>query len=314
MLDKTGTLTKGRPTVTAIVATADQTRTEVLRLAASLETASEHPLAHAILQAAKDQNLPLSPPKNFDSPLGLGVTGEVEGQTVMIGNAMLFAKAGLDLKALEGKAAILDEQGATTLFMAVNGRPAGLIAIADPIKASTPDALKALKADGLHLIMITGDNHKTAKAVAEKLGLETFIADVLPQDKAAAIEGLRQKGKVVAMAGDGVNDAPALAAAHIGIAMGGGSDVAIESADITLLHGDLMGIVKARRLSRAVMRNIRQNLVLAFVYNGASIPIAAGALYPLFGWLLSPALGAAAMAASSICVVGNAIRLNRVSL
>jgi Cu+-exporting ATPase len=314
VLDKTGTLTEGHPTLTEIIALDGQSQSELLRLSASLETASEHPVARAIVAAAKAQGLALSPVNAFDSPLGLGVTGKVAGETIMLGNALYFERQGIDITDLKIAAQGASHIGATALFVARNYRLAGLICISDAIKTTTPEALMILKAQGLRLIMITGDNEKTAKAVAKALGIKEVLAEVLPDQKAAVINRLRREGRRVAMAGDGVNDAPALAAADVGIAMGPGSDVAIESASITLLHGDLLGIAKARHLSRAVMANIRQNLVLAFVYNGASIPIAAGVLFPGFGLMLSPALGAGAMALSSLCVIGNALRLRALRL
>ena len=314
VLDKTGTLTEGHPTLTEVIALDGQSQSELLRLSASLETASEHPVARAIVAAAKAQGLALCPVNAFDSPLGLGVTGKVAGETIMLGNALYFERQGIDITDLKIAAQGAGHIGATALFVARNYRLAGLICISDAIKITTPEALMILKAQGLRLIMITGDNEKTAKAVAKALGIEEVLAEVLPDQKAAVINRLRREGRRVAMAGDGVNDAPALAAADVGIAMGPGSDVAIESASITLLHGDLLGIAKARHLSRAVMANIRQNLVLAFIYNGASIPIAAGVLFPGFGLMLSPALGAGAMALSSLCVIGNALRLRALRL
>jgi Cu+-exporting ATPase len=314
VLDKTGTLTEGQPSLTEIIALDGQNPSELLRLAASLETASEHPVAQAIAAAAKAKGLALSPVTEFDSPLGLGVTGKVAGETILLGNALYFERQGIDITDLKIPALGASQLGATALFIARNYKLAGLICIADAIKITTPEALRALKAQGLRLIMITGDHEKTAKAVAKELGIEEVLAEILPDQKAAVIERLMREGRKVAMAGDGVNDALALAAADVGIAMGPGSDVAIESAAITLLHGDLLGIAKARHLSRAVMANIRQNLVLAFVYNGASIPIAAGVLFPSFGILLSPALGAGAMALSSLCVIGNALRLRALRL
>jgi Cu+-exporting ATPase len=285
-----------------------------LRLAASLERSSEHPLADAIVRAAKGRGLALSPATQFDSPVGLGVIGVVEGQRMVLGGARLMADQGIDVSALEAKSQALRQDGATTIFAAVEGRLVGVLAIADPIKATTVEAIRALKAQGVRVVMLTGDNRSTALAVAGRLGIDEVLADVLPQDKAKMVEDLRAEGRSVAMAGDGVNDAPALAAAEVGIAMGAGADVAIESAGVTLLQGDLQGIVRARRLSRAVMRNIRQNLVFAFAYNVAGVPIAAGALYPAFGLTLSPAVAALAMALSSVSVIGNALRLRRARL
>jgi Cu+-exporting ATPase len=314
IVDKTGTLTEGRPAVIAIRPAAGFDEAELLRLAASLERGSEHPLAGAILRAAKDRGLTLSEAKDFDSPVGRGVVGTVDGRKVALGNAKFLADQGVATAAMEADAAALGHDGATAIFVGVDGALAGLLGIADPIKPTTPAAIKALKAGGVRLVMMTGDNRATAEAVGKRLGIDEVIAEVLPQDKAAVVERLRKQGRVVAMAGDGVNDAPALAAADVGIAMGAGADVAIESAGVTLLHGDLEGIVRARTLSRAVMRNIRQNLVFAFIYNAAGVPIAAGVLYPTFGLLLSPALAAAAMALSSVSVISNALRLRGVRL
>jgi Cu+-exporting ATPase len=314
IVDKTGTLTEGRPAVIAIRPAAGFDEAELLRLAASLERGSEHPLAGAILRAAKDRGLTLSEAEDFDSPVGRGVVGTVDGRKVALGNAKFLADQGVATAAMEADAAALGHDGATAIFVGVDGALAGLIGIADPIKPTTPAAIKALKAGGVRLVMMTGDNRATAEAVGKRLGIDEVIAEVLPQDKAAVVERLRQQGRVVAMAGDGVNDAPALAAADVGIAMGAGADVAIESAGVTLLHGDLQGIARARTLSRAVMRNIRQNLVFAFIYNAAGVPIAAGVLYPTFGLLLSPALAAAAMALSSVSVISNALRLRGVRL
>jgi Cu+-exporting ATPase len=282
---------------------------EALRLAASVEQASEHPLADAIVGAARARHLVLGKVDGFDSPTGKGARGEVEGRTIMLGNAAYLAAEGIATDAFAADAERRRGDGATVIFMALDGRPAAIFAIADPIKASTAGALKALADDGLRIIMLTGDNATTAKAIAGQLGIAEVEAEVLPDQKSAVVEKLRAKGRVVAMAGDGVNDAPALAAADVGIAMGTGTDVAMESAGVTLLKGDLNGIVSARHLSEATMRNIRQNLFFAFVYNAAGIPIAAGVLYPSLGLLLSPIVAAAAMALSSVSVVGNALRL-----
>jgi len=314
VIDKTGTLTEGRPAVTAIRPSAGFSEDEILRLAASLERGSEHPLGDAIVRAANERGMTLAEPSEFDSPVGKGVVGQVDGRRVVLGSGKFLGQLGVETGTLDAEADTLRADGATAIFMAVDGQPAAILAIADPIKATTPEAVKALKAEGVRLVMMTGDNRTTALAVARKLGIDEVEAEVLPQDKAAVVEKFRAEGRKVAMAGDGVNDAPALAAAEVGIAMGAGSDVAIESAGVTLLKGDLQGIVKARRLSRAVMRNIRQNLFFAFVYNFAGIPIAAGVLYPLMGWLLSPQIAAAAMALSSVSVVGNALRLRAVRL
>lgn len=314
VVDKTGTLTEGRPAVIAIQPAAGFEENEILRLAASLERGSEHPLADAIVRAAADRGLALSSPGEFDSPVGKGVLGVVDGRRLVLGSGKFLAEQGIDTGALASSAEAMRADGATVIFAGVDGKAAAILAIADPIKPTTPDAVRALKAEGVRLVMMTGDNRTTALAVARQLGIDEVEAEVLPQDKAAVVEKFRREGRRVAMAGDGVNDAPALAAAEVGVAMGAGSDVAIESAGVTLLKGDLQGIVKARRLSRAVMRNIRQNLFFAFAYNVAGIPIAAGVLYPVFGWLLSPAIAAGAMALSSVSVIGNALRLRGVRL
>jgi Cu+-exporting ATPase len=314
VVDKTGTLTEGKPKVTAIVAAPGHDDTDVLRLAASVERASEHPLARAIVDAAAARNLALAETKDFDAPTGRGVVGTVEGRRIALGTAKFLAELNIATTALEGEAERLRQDGATVIFVATDNAAAGIIAIADPIKPTTPEALKALTADGVRVVMLTGDNRTTAQAVARRLGITDVEAEVLPDQKSAVVERLRRAGRVVAMAGDGVNDAPALAAADVGIAMGTGTDVAIESAGITLVKGDLAGIVAARRLSAATMRNIRQNLFFAFLYNAAGVPIAAGVLYPAFGILLSPVVGAAAMALSSVSVVANALRLRQVKL
>ncbi len=314
VVDKTGTLTEGRPAVTALQPVAGLDRLELLRLAASLERGSEHPLADAILRAAKDENVTLAEATDFDSPVGRGVVGVVDGRKIAIGSRSFVLEQGADIAPLEADADALRRQGATVVFVALDGALGGLIGIADPIKANARATIDELKAAGLRIVMMTGDNETTARAVADHLGITEVAAEVLPQDKASVVQRLRGEGRVVAMAGDGVNDAPALAAADVGIAMGAGADVAIESAGVTLLRGDLTGILKARTLSRAVMRNIRQNLVFAFIYNVGGVPIAAGVLYPVFGLLLSPAIAAAAMALSSVSVIGNALRLRAVRL
>jgi Cu+-exporting ATPase len=311
VVDKTGTLTEGKPRVTEVVAQSGPDTDDLLRLAASLEQGSEHPLAAAIVAAAREKNLVLSKAQDFDAPSGKGVTGRVDGQRISIGNARLFTEQGVDTAALDERAQALRGEGATVVYVAGDDRLLGIIAIADPIKQTAGQALAQLRRDGLDIVMLTGDNETTARAVASKLGIHTVHAGVLPQDKQRIVEELRAGGAVVAMAGDGVNDAPALASADVGIAMGSGTDVAMESAGITLVKGDLNGIVRARRLSRAVMRNIRQNLFLSFVYNSAGVPVAAGVLYPFFGILISPALAAAAMSLSSVSVIGNALRLRR---
>ncbi|MGO4570886.1 heavy metal translocating P-type ATPase [Microvirga sp. 2TAF3] len=314
VVDKTGTLTEGKPAVTAIVPAPGFTEAEILRLTASVERASEHPLAMAIVAAAEKQGIATAPVVDFDSPTGKGALGTVEGRHIVLGNKAFLAEHGVDVGPLAGQADKLREDGATVIFAGIDGRGAGAIAIADPVKASTPEALAALKAEGVRVVMLTGDNWTTAKAVARRLGIDEVEAEVLPDQKGAVIQRHRVAGCVVAMAGDGVNDAPALAAADVGIAMGTGTDVAMESADITLLKGDLTGIARARRLSQATMRNIRQNLFFAFIYNALGVPVAAGVLYPFFGILLSPIIAAAAMALSSVSVIGNAIRLRTVKL
>lgn len=314
VVDKTGTLTEGKPKVVSIVASAGFREDDLLRLAASVERSSEHPLADAIVRAAKERDLTLANVEEFDSPTGKGVTGKVDGKSVLLGNAAYLKSLGVQTQTLEPQAEILRGEGATVINIALDGKLAGLFAIADPVKQSTPAALKALAADGIKVIMLTGDNRTTANAVAKRLGISDVEAEVLPDQKSAVVSKLQKAGRIVAMAGDGVNDAPALATSDVGIAMGTGTDVAMESAGVTLLKGDLMGIVRARRLSEATMSNIRQNLFFAFIYNAAGIPIAAGVLYPTFGLLLSPIIAAAAMALSSVSVVGNALRLKTVNL
>jgi Cu+-exporting ATPase len=314
VIDKTGTLTEGHPSVTAIVTAAGHDEAEVLGLAAALERSSEHPLAAAILGAAKDRGETLESSTDFASITGKGVTGTVGGRRVALGNAPLMTDAGVDLGDLAAKADTLRQDGATALFLAVEGKAAAVIAIADPIKASTVPALKRLRDEGLRIVMLTGDNKATAMAVARKLGIEDVEAEVLPEDKHRIVKKLKSEGRVVAMAGDGVNDAPALAAADVGIAMGTGTEVAIQSAGITLLKGDLAGIARARALSRMTMRNIRQNLMFAFAYNVVGIPVAAGVLYPAFGVLLSPMIAALAMSLSSVSVITNALRLRAAHL
>jgi P-type Cu+ transporter len=319
VIDKTGTLTEGKPQVTAVQGAPGRSTEEILRLAASLERGSQHPLAAAIVAAAQRRRLPLAEAADFDAPSGKGVAGSVEGRRLLIGSRRFLEEAGIDMGSGLGGAltTVADRkraQGETVVLVAIDGQPAGAIAIADPVKASTPAALAALKQAGIRVVMLTGDNIATARAVAARLGIGELKAEVLPEDKRRLVEGLRRQGRVVAMAGDGVNDAPALAAADVGIAMGTGTEVAMESAGVTLVKGDLNGIVRAMRLSAATMANIRQNLVLAFVYNAAGIPIAAGVLYPVLGLTLSPIIAAAAMAASSVSVITNALRLNRVAL
>ena len=314
VVDKTGTLTAGKPSVVAIEVAEGFAEEEILRIAASLERTSEHPLAQAIVQAAEQRGIKLLEPTAVDQPVGKGIVGMVDGQTVQAGNASFLAEYDIGPGDLAGPADRLRGDGATAIFLAIGGRAAGVIAIADPVKETTPAALRALREAGIKVIMLTGDNRTTAQAIARRLDIADVEADVLPDQKSAVVTRLREEGRIVAMAGDGVNDAPALAAADVGIAMGSGTDVAIESAGVTLLHGDLMGIVRARHLSHATMRNIRQNLFFAFAYNVAGIPIAAGALYPVFGLLLSPIIAAAAMALSSVSVIGNSLRLRLVKI
>ncbi len=314
VIDKTGTLTEGRPALHEIVVAPGFTEEQVLGLAAGVERASEHPLARAIVAAAEQRKLAIPAVAEFDSPVGKGVVGQVEGRKVILGNARFLAERGIDCAPLASQAEALRGDGATAILAGIDGKIAGVFGIADPIKVTTPAALAALREEGLRVVMLTGDNLTTARAVATRLGIAEVEAEVLPHQKSTLVERLRREGRIVAMAGDGVNDAPALAAADVGIAMGSGTDVAIESAGVTLLKGDLTGIVRARRLSEATMANIRQNLFFAFAYNALGIPIAAGALYPFTGVLLSPIVAAAAMAMSSISVVLNALRLNRISV
>jgi len=314
VVDKTGTLTEGRPRLTSVVAEPGLTEAELLRLAASLEAASEHPLAAAIVSGAEQRGIGLTAPKEFRSITGKGVAGRVDGRSVALGNRPMMTELGVDVSGLEGSAEALRAEGQTVMFVAADGRAAGLIGVADPIKDTTPEALSRLRAGGLRIVMLTGDSRRTADAIARTLGIEHVEAEVLPERKSEVVRDLQAKGRRVAMAGDGVNDAPALAQADVGIAMGTGTDVAMESASVTLVKGDLRGIVRARRLSRATMRNIRENLFFAFVYNALGVPIAAGVLYPVFGVLLSPIVASAAMTFSSVSVIGNALRLRRVPL
>ena len=309
VVDKTGTLTEGKPKVTAVVPAPGLDEATLLSLAASLERSSEHPLAAAIVASAREQGLSMQDVTDFASVTGKGVVGTVGGRMVALGNAAMMRDQGIALGDLEARADALRREGATALFAAVDGGPGGVIAVADPIKASTPQALETLRADGMRIVMLTGDNRTTAEAVARRLGIDEVEAEVLPEDKNQVVKRLKAQGRVVAMAGDGVNDAPALAEADVGVAMGTGTEVAIQSAGVTLVKGDLAGIARARVLSRATMRNIRQNLFLAFVYNGLGVPVAAGVFYPFFGWTLSPIIAAAAMALSSVSVIGNALRL-----
>ncbi|WP_220445999.1 heavy metal translocating P-type ATPase [Novosphingobium umbonatum] len=314
VVDKTGTLTQGHPAVTAIVPVTGYSEDDVLRFSAAVEQSSEHPLALAIVEAAKARNVALLPVSDFDSPTGRGAMGTVEGKRIVLGNARFLTEQNIDTAPLASAADELRREGATAIFVGIDGQAGGAIAIADPVKLTTPEALEALRREGIRVVMLTGDNRTTAEAVARRLGIDEIEADVLPDQKSAVVARLKREGRVVAMAGDGVNDAPALAAADVGIAMGSGTDVAIESAGVTLLKGDLTGIVRARRLSQATMSNIRQNLVFAFIYNAAGVPVAAGLLYPVFGIMLSPMIAAAAMALSSVSVVTNALRLNRTAI
>ena len=314
VIDKTGTLTEGKPAVVAVRTVDGFSEADVLSMAAGLERHSEHPLALAILHAAEERHLSVHEATNFDSPPGKGVTGNIGGKPIVIGNADFLKEHGIETTVLAAEADTMRQDGATAIYMASDGRLAGIIAIADPIKSTTPQALSLLRDKGLRVVMLTGDNRITAEAIAHRLGITEIESDVLPDRKSAIVAQLRQEGHVVAMTGDGVNDAPALASADVGIAMGTGTDAAMESAGITLVKGDLMGIVRARNLSTATMRNIRQNLFFAFIYNAAGVPIAAGILYPAFGVLLSPIVAAAAMALSSVSVIGNALRLSRLKI
>lgn len=314
VLDKTGTLTEGKPAIISVQTAAGQTEADILRLAASLENRSEHPLAQAIVEAAKERGIPLAEATDFDSPTGKGVIGVVDGHEVALGAEKYLSELQVDTSGLRAQAETLRREGATAIFVSVNKDAVAVLGIADRVKASTPEALENLKEQGIRLVMLTGDNRTTAEAVARKLGIESVEAEVLPEDKSRIVARLKGEGRVVAMAGDGVNDAPALAAADVGVAMGSGTDVAIESAGVTLLHGDLTGIVRARAISRATMNNIRQNLFFAFAYNVAGVPIAAGVLYPITGDLLSPMIAAAAMALSSVSVISNSLSLTSVKV
>ncbi len=311
VIDKTGTLTEGKPKLVSVVAGPGFTEPTLLHLAATLERGSEHPLAAAIVSGSQQRGVELGEATGFESFTGKGVRGTVDGRVVALGNLALMTQLGIEPGGLVEQAEANRVQGQTVMFIAVDGKPAGFVGVADPIKASTPEAIRALHQEGLRLVMLTGDSQTTAQAVAKALELDEVIAGVLPDQKLAVIKRLQQEGRVVAMAGDGINDAPALAQAQVGIAMGTGTDVAMESASVTLVKGDLRGIVRARRLSRMTMRNIKQNLFFALFYNAAGVPIAAGALYPFFGVLLSPMLAAAAMSFSSLSVIGNALRLRR---
>ena len=314
VVDKTGTLTEGRPKLVSVTKTADVAEDELLLLIASIERASEHPLAEAIVRGAEEKSLALVKVDDFESMTGKGVTGKVNGRSVAVGNARLLESLGIDAGGLPQMADKLRHEGQTVMLAAVDGVAAGLVGVADPVKKSTPEAIKDLHAEGLSIVMLTGDSRATAEAVAARLDIDQVHAEVLPGQKADVIKKLQAEGRIVAMAGDGINDAPALAQAHVGIAMGTGTDVAMESAGVTLIKGDLRGIVRATRLSRATMKNIRQNLFFAFVYNSLGVPVAAGVLYPVFGLLLSPMIAAAAMSFSSVSVIGNALRLRRVKI
>jgi Cu+-exporting ATPase len=314
VVDKTGTLTEGRPKVISVVALSGFTEEDILHFAATLEQGSEHPLAAAILAGASERKINPSKVSGFRSVTGKGIVGEVEGRAVGLGNAALFHELSAPLADLAGQAETFRRDGQTVVFMTIDRRPAGLIAIEDPIKESSRSAIAALQKQGVRIVMLTGDNLTTAHSVARQLRIDEVKAEVLPGAKTDVIKSLQKEGRIVAMAGDGINDAPALAQAHAGIAMGSGTDVAIESAGVILVKGDLRGIVRVRRLSRAVMKNIRENLFLAFAYNVIGIPIAAGALYPVFGLLLSPMIASAAMTFSSVSVIGNALRLRQAKL
>jgi Cu+-exporting ATPase len=311
VVDKTGTLTEGKPKLVAVQATGGFTEDEVLQLASSLERASEHPLAEAIVRGAEDRGITLSRTDDFESVTGKGVSGTVDGRIVALGNSLLLKDLSIDPGALPQQAEAGRAEGQTVMFVAIDGKAAGTVGVAEPIKDSTPEAIRDLHAEGVKVVMLTGDSRTTAEAVAGKLHIDQVEAEVLPYRKAEIVKQLQAEGYIVAMAGDGINDAPALAQAHVGIAMGTGTDVAMESAGVTLVKGDLRGIVRARRLSRKVMRNIRENLFFAFIYNSLGVPVAAGALYPVFGLLLSPMLAAAAMSFSSVSVISNALRLSK---
>jgi len=314
VIDKTGTLTEGRPKLVRVQVGTELEQGEVLRLAASLERASEHPLAAAIVRGAEEQDIKLASVDQFESVTGQGVRGTIGGRAVALGNRKLLEKMSVDAGDWPAQAESGRVQGQTVMYVVVDGRIVGLLGVADPIKASTPEAIADLHKEGIQVVMLTGDNRTTARAVAGKLGIERVEAEVLPGEKAEIVRRLQAEGRTVAMAGDGINDAPALAQSHVGIAMGTGTDVAMESAGVTLVKGDLRGIVRARRLSRATMRNIRQNLFFAFIYNSLGVPVAAGVLYPFFGLLLSPMIAAAAMSFSSVSVIGNALRLRRAAV
>ena len=314
VVDKTGTLTEGKPRLASVAALEGWSEEEVLRLAASLERGSEHPLAAAILAGAREKGLKLSAAGDFQSVTGKGVTGTVDGRKLVLGNRKLLEEMGADAGALGERSEALRRDGQTVMFLAVDGRAAGLVSVADPVKDTTLEAIRMLHAEGIRIEMLSGDNQTTAEAVARKLGIDEVRAEVLPEQKSQEVKRLQTEGRIVAMAGDGINDAPALAQAHVGIAMGTGTDIAMESAGVTLVKGDLRGIARARRLSRGTMRNIRQNLFFAFIYNSVGIPIAAGVFYPVFGLLLSPIFASVAMTFSSVSVITNALRLRKLDL
>lgn len=314
VVDKTGTLTEGKPKLVSVAVAPGNSEADLLRWAASIERASEHPLASAIVAGAAERGVSLVPAEQFASVTGQGVQASVEGIRITLGNQKLMEASGIDIRALALEAESMRADGQTVMYLSADGKLAGLIGVADPIKATTPEAIRQLRSEGIRVVMLTGDNRTNARTVASRLGLDEVIAEVLPEDKRSKVKELQDAGRFVAMAGDGINDAPALALAHVGIAMGTGTDVAMESAGVTLVKGDLRGIVRACRLSQATMRNIRQNLFFAFVYNALGVPIAAGVLYPFFGLLLSPMIAAAAMSFSSVSVVGNALRLRTVRL
>ncbi|MBI1941647.1 MAG: copper-translocating P-type ATPase, partial [Acidobacteria bacterium] len=314
VVDKTGTLTEGKPRLAAVHTLQGSSESDLLRLAASLERGSEHPLASAIVAGGQEKGLQLSEVKNFQSITGEGVTGIIDGREVALGNRNLFERLEIDLGSLPEQAEAQRREGHTVVFVAIDKKPAGLVGVADPIKLSTPEAIRMLHESGVRIVMLTGDSRSTAQAVARKLGIDEVEAEVLPERKGEVVKQLQAKGRVVAMAGDGINDAPALAQAQVGIAMGTGTDVAMESAGVTLVKGDLRGIARARKLSQGTMRNIRQNLFFALIYNTIGVPVAAGILYPVFGLLLSPMIAAAAMTFSSVSVISNALRLRNLEL
>jgi Cu+-exporting ATPase len=314
VVDKTGTLTEGKPKLTDVITADGWGEEDLLGFAAGLENSSEHPLAEAIVSGAKEKGIQIQKAEDFESHTGKGISGRVKDHEVLIGNRRLLKDFKISIKDLETEAGKLPAEGNTAIFVAIDKKVAGIVCVSDPIKETTPEAIDRLHEEGIRIVMLTGDNGDTAKAVAEKLGIDDFVPEVMPEDKADAVKRFQKQGKTVAMAGDGINDAPALAQAQVGIAMGTGTDVAMESARVTLVKGDLRGIVRAMRLSKATMRNIKQNLFFAFFYNALGVPVAAGVLYPIFGLLLSPMIAAAAMSFSSVSVVGNALRLRRTNI